>query len=254
MCCALLGFILLRAQTKASLRDSDANVGKIRIYIDQGHNPAPHHNTGAEGNGLYEQDLTFDIGHRLAALLTADGRFEVCLSRPNEDSVLGLDNVSSLQARVDGAIDFEADYFISLHINAYTQDSANGIEVLFSEKDMESYVMGRTLLYGMLDSTGLENRGMKRGADLYVLKHAAMPAVLLEMGFISNGDDAALLSEHPELFAQGIYEGICDYFETPYTLEISILLGVIGISVIIVDILIFVLYTQTKQKNAKQAK
>ena len=52
LCCALLGFILLRAQTKASLRDSDANVGKIRIYIDQGHNPAPHHNTGAEGNGF----------------------------------------------------------------------------------------------------------------------------------------------------------------------------------------------------------
>ena len=116
MCCALLGFILLRAQTKASLRDADTGIAKIRIYIDQGHNPAPHHNTGAEGNGLYEQDLTFDIGHRLAALLAEDGRFEVCLSRPNEDSVLGTDNVSSLQARVDGAIDFEADYFISLHI------------------------------------------------------------------------------------------------------------------------------------------
>ena len=223
---------------------------KIRIYIDQGHNPSSYHNSGAEGNGLCEQDLTFDIGCRLAELLANDGRFEVCLSRPYEDTVLGTDTVSSLKARVDGAKSFDADYFISLHINSYTKDTANGIEVFSAESDDESYAFGRSLLFGMLDSTKLENRGMKESSDLYVLKNAEMPAVLLEMGFISNTKDAELLSEHPELFADGIYNGILNYFESAYLLNINILICVVGISAAAVVALI-ITATKTSKKHSK---
>ena len=48
-----------------------------------------------------------------------------------------------------------------------------------------------------------------------VLKNATMPATLLEMGFISNANDAAMLAENPQLFAQGIYNGILSYFQLP---------------------------------------
>lgn len=185
---------------------------KIRIYIDQGHNPTSYHNTGATGNGLYEQDVTFKIGCLLADLLRSDGRFEVCLSRPNKSVVLGTDNNSSFKARVDGAIAFNADYFISLHVNSFTQSDANGLEVYVAEEGTESYIFGSSLLQGLADSTGLKNRGMKLNPKLYVLANATMPATLLEMGFISNSGDAALMSEHPEIFAEGIYNGILDFF------------------------------------------
>lgn len=188
---------------------------KIKIYIDQGHNPSSYHNSGASGNGMYEQDLTFAIGHLLADLLEEDGRFEICLSRPTADTVLGTDNSSSLDARVQGAVDFGADYFISLHINSYSDTSANGIEVLVAEQGSTSYDFGSYLLQGMIDSTNLRNRGMKLNPNLRVLKNATMPAALLEMGFISNSTDAALLSQSPELFAEGIYDGILAYFELP---------------------------------------
>ena len=239
-CCALLEILKLRNQTRTMISAADSEAEKIRIYIDQGHNPYPYHNSGAEGNSLYEQDLTFSIGHLLAELLREDGRFEVCLSRPDENTVLGIDNISSLKARVDGAVAFHADYFISLHINAFAQDTANGIEVFVSGADRESFTMGHFLLRGMVDSTNLRERGLQRGDELYVLKNAAMPAVLLEMGFISNAQDAALLSEHPEWFAQGIYDGIVAYFETAYTLDLHILLGMIGTSEILAAMMIFV--------------
>ena len=190
-------------------------VQKIKIYIDQGHNPTSYHNAGASGNGLYEQDLTFTIGILLAELLKEDGRFEVCLSRPTADTVLGTDNDSSLDARVQGAKDFGADYFISLHINSYTDGTANGIEVYAAEQDSVSHDFGSSLLQGLIDSTNLRNRGMKLNPELRVLKNATMPATLLEMGFISNSSDAALLSQSPELFAKGIYNGILDYFDLP---------------------------------------
>ncbi len=186
--------------------------GKIRIYIDQGHNPTSYHNSGASGNGLYEQDLTFEIGCMLAELLQADGRFEIRLSRPTADTVLGTDNNSSLDARVQGAQEFGADYFISLHINSYTDAAANGIEVYVAEENSISYSFASRLLQGMLDTTGLKDRGVKLNPELRVLKNATMPATLLEMGFISNAGDAALLAESPDLFTQGIYDGILAYF------------------------------------------
>ena len=198
------------ALLKDQLQGSTGN--KIRIYIDQGHNPAPYHNSGAVGNGLSEHDLTFSIGCALTELLQKDGRFEICLSRPNKGVVLGTDNTTSHQARVEGAENFGADYLISLHINSYVGDAPNGIEVYTAEGGTESYAFGESLLKGMADSTGLRDRGMKQNPDLYILKNATMPAALLEMGFISNSGDAALLSEHPELFVQGIYEGLLDYF------------------------------------------
>ena len=184
----------------------------IKIYIDQGHNPTSYHNSGASGNGLYEQDITFLVGCILADLLRADGRFEVQLSRPNKSVVLGTDNKSSLMARVDGAAAFEADYLISLHTNSFDNDTANGIEIYVAEETGESYVLAETLLTEMVASTNLRMREVKLNPDLDILEFSTMPAVLVEMGFISNSTDAALMSEHPELFAQGIYNGILGYF------------------------------------------
>ena len=221
---------IARLKGRVGVGGMDIHTRSIRIYIDQGHNPTPYHNNGAEGNGLYEQDVTYDIGCRLAELLRADGRFEVCLSRPTAETVLGEDVSSSLKARVDGAAAFRADFFISLHINAYTEDTANGIEVLVSEGDDVSYAFGRFLLEGMVDATALRDRGMKWSTDLYVLRYAEMPAALLEMGFISHAGDAELLSLHPEWLAEGIYEGIVAYFSSAYTVDLSGLLWICGIS------------------------
>ena len=256
--CALFEICLTGGRTWAIMHGAASEDDKIRIYIDQGHNPLPYHNNGAEGNGLYEQDITFDVGCRLAELLIKDGRFEVCLSRPNADTVLGTDTASSLKTRVDGAESFNADYFISLHVNSYTQDTTNGIEVFASEA-YESYSFGNALLEGMVDATNLKTRGMKPSSELYVLEHTDMPAVLLEMGFISNTDDAALLSENPERFAEGIYNGILDYFESIYTLDITILLWMIGVSIMLMIVFwqwiqVFILKTHSQRINKTDVK
>ncbi len=193
---------------------------KIKIYIDQGHNPfSPTHppswNTGASNEelGLYEQDLTYEIGIILAELLAQDDRFEVRLSRPTADTILGTDNDSALDFRVNDAAAWGADYFISLHTNSYDDPSVDGIEVYTATAEGEQYELGKKLLSGLLASTQLDSRGMKNGAHLRVLKNATMPAVLVEMGFISSTKDATLLDSSPELFAQGIYDGIQAYFD-----------------------------------------
>lgn len=182
----------------------------IKIYIDQGHNPQ-NPNAGAEGNGLREQDIVYRIGTELAALLRANPNFEVRLSRPTASSQLGSSNSESLRLRVNDANSWGADYFISLHTNASSLPAASGVEAFAYSEPSAAFSLGEDILRELSRTTGLKNRGMKVRPGLYVLRKTAMPAVLVELGFITNAGDAALMNNSPQLFARGIYEGILDY-------------------------------------------
>lgn len=181
-----------------------------KIFIDQGHNPT-NPNSGAEGNGLYEQDLTYKIGVILAQLLEGDPRFEVKLSRNTPTEQLGTSNASSLAARVDAANNWGADYFISLHANASDITGASGSEALVYTAPSTASALGESILTALNAETGIKNRGISLRPGLYVLRKTKMPAVLVEMGFITNAAEAALMDTEPQLFAAGIYNGIVDF-------------------------------------------
>lgn len=183
----------------------------IRIYIDQGHNPQSP-NAGAEGNGLREQDIVFRIGVETKRLLDANPEFEARLSRPTAETQLGTSNASSLRARVDDANAWGADLFLSLHCNASVDPTVSGSEALVFQRGGISYTIAETLLEAVTEATGLRNRGVLIRPGLYVLRRTTMPAVLLELGFITNPSDAILLRDNPVLFAQGIYNGIVRYY------------------------------------------
>ena len=183
----------------------------IKIFIDQGHNPMGV-NAGAEGNGYREQDLNYEIGVRLKELLDADPNFDARLSRNSPSEILGTSNTTSLMARTSAANEWGADFFISLHCNASANTSASGCEGYAFSRASRGYDMGEDILYWLNIRTGLENRGMFVRPSLYVLRKTAMPAVLIEMGFITNPKDAELLATRPELFALGIYDGILRFY------------------------------------------
>ena len=67
------------------------------------------------------------------------------------------------------------------------------------------------MLTSLTEATGLTNRGVKQRPGLYVLRNTNMPAILVELGFISNPRDASLMANNPQLFARGIYNGILDF-------------------------------------------
>lgn len=184
----------------------------VKIYIDQGHNPSGF-NTGAEGNGFYEQDITYEIGRRLYNLLLTNPEFEPRLSRPTPETILGTSNSTSLVQRVNEANEWDADIFVSLHTNASENPRATGNEALvYGPSSTVAVNLGTEILEQLTLTTGLRNRGVVYRPGLYVLKETEMPAVLVEMGFISNPYDAELLAYSPYLFATGIYRGILKYY------------------------------------------
>ena len=182
----------------------------IKIFIDQGHNPN-NPNAGAEGNGLREQDIVFRIGILLNELFSENPQFETRLSRPTLDVQLGTSNTTSLIERVRLANEWGADYFLSLHTNASSQAAASGTEAFAYSSPSAAFSLGEDIVQSISEYTGLKNRGMKVRSGLYVLRKTNMPAVLIELGFITNPNDASLMVNEPELFAEAIYQGTLEY-------------------------------------------
>ena len=183
----------------------------IKIFIDQGHNPRTI-NAGAEGFGLKEQDITYNVGTYLADLLKNDSRFEVRTSRTSPDQILGTSNSTSLAERVRMANEWPADYFISIHANANTDPNVNGTEAYVYQEYTQPYYLGEQILNSIVRDVGTKNNSVRVRPSLYVLRNTHMPAVLVELAYLTNASDAEKLRNNQQQFAEAIYRGILNYF------------------------------------------
>lgn len=183
----------------------------IKIFIDQGHNPV-NPNAGAEVRGIREQDINYQVGIRLAALLNNNPNFEARVSRPTPQTQLGTSTATSLQARVSAANSWPANFFISLHANINENPAISGSEAYVYSAASPAFDMAARILEGISNQTGLRNRGVIPTTRLYVLRRTSMPATLIEMGYMSNPNDLNLLVNDPQSFARGIYNGILAYY------------------------------------------
>lgn len=189
----------------------------INIYVDQGHNPG-NINGGAQGNGVVESEVTYQVGIYLAALLFADQNFNVRVSRPFPDTVLGYDQSSSLQERVRQANEWPADYFISIHVNSNPNPAINGSEVYVYRENSSAYELAGDVLDSIVNIVGTRYNQVRVNPSLYVLRRTSMPAILVELAYLSNEQDAQKLLQDQFAFAFAIYIGLLNYFGFPYEL------------------------------------
>ncbi|MBE7028124.1 MAG: N-acetylmuramoyl-L-alanine amidase [Ruminococcaceae bacterium] len=189
----------------------------MKIFIDAGHN-AFGADTGASGNGIREQDITFLIADKLKNLLVSNGH-EVFMSRNSLEDNVGSTLSDSLNTRVNLANRYGAQFFISIHCNAFNGE-ANGTETLVYSFDSEAGEYAKRIQKAITQKLGTKSRGVKERKDLAVLKKTLMPAVLVETAFIDNQHDAMLLKERQSGFAEAIFEGITgsEYTSETYNL------------------------------------
>ena len=180
----------------------------MKICIDAGHNFSSY-DTGASGNGLREQDITFGIASKLKPMLECVG-IEVLMTRTYLTQNLGLNSDDSLKERCDIANNGKCDLFISIHCNSHTNASANGTEVLVYKFGGEAEKLAAMVQAKIVETFNTADRGVKE-YNAKVLRSTDMPAILVETAFISNGQDAELLKDKQTEFARAIFEGVCDY-------------------------------------------
>ena len=190
------------------------------VYLDAGHGG---YDPGASYFGIAEKSLTLAIQSRVKAKLEAEG-YRVVTTRTSDTYV-------DLTDRSRAANASESDIFVSIHINASGSSAVQGIETYYYQPYAEypsrinatyhanptrlsmSDTLANAIQSSLINATGAQNQGVKR-QTFAVLRETTAPAVLLELGFLSNPQEAARLntSSYQETLANAIVAGIKRYY------------------------------------------
>ena len=148
----------------------------MKWYLDFGHGGK---DPGAIGpTNLKESDIALKIG--MTVKETLENAFEkVVITRDN-------DKYYSLDYRTKKANNENSDYFISIHLNSAINTSAKGCEVWLYDENSKLQTLANNLCNNLATKMNTPNRGVKYSKKLAVLKNSKMPALLIEIDFISN--------------------------------------------------------------------
>ena len=174
---------------------------KKYIVVDPGHGGS---DCGATRNGIYEKDITLDVSKRVVALLEKKG-YIVEMTRTKDETV-------SLQDRVEFSENVNPDIFVSIHVNSSNSESPNGLETHYYKDN--SLRLAKNVHASLLNHINANDRGLFK-SKFYVINHTTAPAILVEIGFISNASERAqIVSEsRKQATAKAIAEGIYEYFK-----------------------------------------
>lgn len=177
------------------------------ICIDAGHGGS---DPGACSSAAKEKNITLDISLKVEKLLLKQG-FRVFMTR-NKD-IFDTPLTKARKANIA-----QANLFISIHCNSSNNVQANGTETLAYDLHGNSYKLAKAVQKQLISATKLRDRGVKQRKELAVLNSTAMPAILVEMAFISNSKERyLLLSDSFQLvIAQAICKGICEFYGIEY--------------------------------------
>ncbi|MBE7036474.1 MAG: N-acetylmuramoyl-L-alanine amidase [Ruminococcaceae bacterium] len=225
----LLAGILLMSVFGAglALRRSEKNreamaipgVGK-RIVLDAGHGEP---DGGAEGSGgILEKDLNLSITRYLQGYLEQSG-IEVWLTRADDSGIYDENSRTIRQKKRSDLHNREllmnqsdADLFVSIHMNKFSDGQYSGPQVFYEPKQEASKLLAGCLqesLITVLNPPSIREI-KKAGKDIYLLSRAKIPAALVECGFLSNEREGQLLQDetYQKQVAWAIYCGIIQYF------------------------------------------
>ncbi len=161
----------------------------IKIFIDPGHGgPDP----GAIGNNVIEEYVNLNVSLELVRVLREAG-FNVKIYRTTSDENVLSNKNADLRNRATTANDWGADYFISIHTNSSENTSAQGVEAYVYRLGGTSERLAQSIVDSVANDLGSVNRGVMQ-ANFAVLKRTNMPAVLVELGYLTNSTEALNLN------------------------------------------------------------
>ena len=175
--------------------------GTKKVVIDAGHGGTDY---GAIRNNINEKDITLDVSKQVRDMLVKKG-YQVQMTRD-------IDKYVSLQDRVAISENFDPEIFISIHVNSSTGTEASGIETHYYHQ--ESIMLAQTVHSALASKINSKNRGLFK-SKFYVINHTTSPAILVEIGFISNDAERAQLvtPARKQATAKALVEGVENYFK-----------------------------------------
>ncbi|WP_085523739.1 N-acetylmuramoyl-L-alanine amidase family protein [Tuberibacillus sp. Marseille-P3662] len=196
--------------TACGSNDKDKNTAKgdkdddvYKVVIDPGHGGKDKGSTSASGR--YEKAFTLSLGKKVEKMLKKEPDIKVYMTR-DDDSFIS----QTSRYRPKFANKLNADIFISIHGNTFSNPDVSGTQTFYYHDG--SLPLAETMQKHVAKATGFSDRGVKR-KDLFVVRDTNMPAVLIEVGFLSNPQDEAKMYTDPfqKRVAASIVDGIKEY-------------------------------------------
>ena len=187
------------------------------IIIDAGHGGE---DPGAEANGLIEKDLNLEIALALDEMLRSCG-YKTVLTR-SDDRLLynvGQENRKKhydLRNRESIANEYENSVFVSIHMNKFPESYCKGLQTFYSENNELSKALAESVQANAKNLQTDNKRSIKCGNDtIYLLERLKTPAILIECGFLSNYQEATMLSDsnYKKALVLTLYCGITEFME-----------------------------------------
>lgn len=174
-----------------------------KVVIDPGHGGEDPGATGVSGS--YEKDFTLSLAKKVSQLLEKEEQLQVYMTR-QEDAFLSAEK----RERPHYANSIPADLYVSIHANTFEDSSVSGTETYYY--DRKSKALANIMHQSILEATGFKDRGVRK-EDYFVLKDTTMPAVLLEVGYITNPENEGqmLKDDFQQQVAEAIVSGIKNY-------------------------------------------
>ena len=195
---------------------------RTKIILDPGHGGI---DGGAIGvDGLVEKDINLEIALTLRSMLEASG-FEVLMTRETDISIhdpsaktIKQQKTSDLKNRLKMTQENPDAIFVSIHQNQFPLGKYKGAQVFYGRKNEQSKVLAELVQATMIEQLDHTNKRKCKegGKELYLLYESEVPTVLVECGFVSNPEEAALLAteEYRKKVAFSIYSSLMKYTET----------------------------------------
>jgi len=194
---SLLIAFLGTLSTAHARRASKDGGSSTTVVIDAGH--GGYDRGGIPGQIVSEKEMTLDVAQRLKKTLSANG-YRVVMTRDSDVFI-------PLGTRVAIANSYSNAIFVSIHFNSAKRSGAGGIETYFYSR--ESLPLASAIHYFVAGGAPSSNRNVRR-RGYYVLRKTAIPAVLVECGFLTNPTEAALAQTAPyrQKLAEEIAAGV----------------------------------------------
>lgn len=175
---------------------------KGKVVLDAGHGGSDY---GAIREGINEKDITLDVTQRVAAILKSKG-YKVALTRKDDTFV-------SLQDRVTFSENETPEIFVSIHVNSAVATEPKGIETHYYHDYSNN--LAKVVHSHLVKNIDTKDRGLFK-SKFYVINHTTVPAILVEMGFISNEEERnELVSDsRKQKTAKAIADGIIEYLKS----------------------------------------
>lgn len=192
---------------------------RFTVVIDPGHGGV---DSGCVANGVAEKDVVLPIALKLANLLRAHG-IEVIKTRATDIELHAKTSDITwrkrwqldLQKRVEISEAAQPDVLVSIHANSINSRQWRGAQAFYQRGDEDGKALASSIQESLRSVLKNTDRTVNQG-DYYVLRHSTVPATIVEVGFLSNPQEAQALTtaKYQEQVAWAIFQGIVKYLNT----------------------------------------